>query len=224
MNRGKTLAGQSVGKFAGIAFALILALTMLAACSGQSDDQSGNQPSAIDTSSWKTLGDALAVQTEPIASSCNDQYYVEVFSADDSYIRVVAQANADTEEKYGSVDFMSETYTQDLIDALGDLTLLSAEDITSELLSQDELDALVGKTGQELFDDGWAFESYVMYGGEETEAVLAYGNFDYGVTFGVTTAEDNIEDEGASIKDTACTQISYVGVSDAAIDPTQVKL
>lgn len=212
------------------ALCLALSAVPLAACSGQKADGAADggasAPSAqaaIDPSSWKTLGDALSVQTESMSAGWDDNYYVTVFRAGDSVVRVVAKMTPEASEKIDAMDWTRDDIDQQLIEAAGALELVSAEDITDQVLTQEELDKFVGKTGQDLVDAGWTFANYFMYGGEETAATFENGSLAYSFTFDVTTPEDATEDEGASVMGATITQAEFQGPADSATDPTTVE-
>lgn len=216
-----------------VALVLCLACAALVACSGQAQSSSSAadsgqaasaQASAVDTSSWKTLGDAFEFGGEPTTAGWDDSYYVALFETDDAAIRVVAQSNATVDEKIMNLMPGSENYAKELADAIGDLPLVSAEDITAEKLSQEQLDALVGKTGQELLDEGWTFANYYFYGGVDTGAAMEYGPFSYNVTFdvGVTEEESESDTEGDLIKEAPVTFIECNGAADSAVNPSSI--
>jgi len=121
------------------------------------------------------------------------------------------------------LDFSDKDYDKKLVEAIGGMELVSAEDITSHRIDQATLDGLVGKTGQELFDDGFAFSSYYFYGGEETGATLDKDYFAYTVTFDTSITEADTEDEGASLKDAKVTAIECGGTAASLLDPETVK-
>lgn len=216
------------------ALCLALAALPLAACSGQQAASDGASPAPaseansstptsqaaeLDFSNWKTLGDAFAAQTESMASSWNEQYYVTMFKVGDRYVRAVGKVDADTQAKLDGVDWSTENVTERLEQAAAGAQIASIEDITSEVLSAEDLAQLTGKTGRELVDDGWTFESYNMYGGPQTGATFAKGSFAYSLTFDVTTPEDKTEDEGASVMDAKVVEAEFQGASNAATDP-----
>lgn len=231
----KINCGTFAKKIAAAALCLALSMVALAACSGQpaaSGSSSGDASSAasvasseattIDTSAWKTLGDALAVRTEEMGMSQNENYYVCMFKAGDSYVRVVAKMEPGVEKKIDSVDWSKDNVNEQIEEAASSLSLVSAEDVTSQLLSQSGRDELVGKTGQQLVDEGWIFTRYFMYGGEQTGAAFDKGPFSYGVTFDVSIDEKDTEDEGKSIMDATVAQVEVLGAGDNAIDPTKI--
>lgn len=207
---------------------LAIAAASLVGCAGQqtagdaaSVDQT-SQAASVDSSAWKTLGDALVAQTSSMESGWDDNYYVNVFEAGASYYRVVAKMDAEASKRMDEVDWIADDVDWQIQDAVGGLPLVSVEDITDERLSQEELDGLVGKTGQELVDAGFVFQDYYMYGGEETGANFAKGPFCYMLTFGTSIAEKDTSDEGASVMGAKVTEAELSGAADGAADPTKV--
>ena len=216
-----------------LALTMALATVPLTACggAGSSDagadgaDSAASQTAKVDTSSWKTMGDALAtVTSDEISYSYNEKYFVCVFEADGARIRTVAEADPAIEGKFADLDFGMEDYAKKFTEIVADLKLVSAEDITAEQMGPEELDTFVGKTGQELVDAGFVFESYSFYGGEETGVTMGKGNFSYEVTFDTKVSEDQTEDEGAAIMGAKSTIVEGFGnLSNAALDPYLVK-
>lgn len=212
-----------------MALALSLVVAPLAGCAGQGSDastQATEQTTAsapVDVASWKTLGDALGAQTESMASGCDEKHYVAVFAAGDTLVRVVAELEPGMYEKINELDYLDPDHDKKLNDIIGGLPLESAEDITSDALTQEQLDALVGKTGKELVDDGFIFKGYYMYGAEgETGVTMDKGYFSYGVTFDATVTDDQTEDEGAAIMDAKVTGASRMSASDSSTDTTAI--
>lgn len=216
------------------AMALAMALAMpLAACGGGQAQGGGaqnatagqaSQAATVDVSSWKTFGDALAAKTDEYnLASWDENYYVTVFNAGNSIVRVVVKMTPEVYEKISELDGSAEDYDAQFAKVTGGLELASAEDITSEKLSQSDLDACIGKKGQDLLDDGFVFESYYMYGGDETGATMAKGHLAYNVTFDTKVTEKQTEDEGKAIKNAKVTAVEYAGGSDAAVDVSKIK-
>lgn len=211
--------------------ALALMAAPLSAC-GCSAAQNGGADSAaaqkaqtagIDVSSWKTLGDALAHDSGTNSSAgWNGERYVTVFSAGDSVVRVVAKLDPQSYEKLEALDMTQADYEQKFMEVMGGLELESAEDLTEQKLSKEELDAYVGKTAQDLANDGFTFESYWMYGGNETGVTMAKGPLAYNVTFNVTISDSQTEDNGASVMGSTVVAMEYAGASMNATDPSMV--
>ena len=199
------------------AFALFIALIALplTACSGQS----GSGPS-----SWKTLGEALDNATDDLSFGYDDNYFVCVFNSGDSVMRVVAKMEPGIQEQIYELDPLADDFSSKLAGVLGGLSIVSAEDITATKLSPEDMQALAGKTGQELIDDGFVFENYYYYGGDQTSASYAKGNFSYSFNFDASVSEDQSDDGGAALKDAKVISVDeWVNISDAALDPSNVE-
>ena len=80
--------------------------------------------------------------------------YIYVFTVGGNAYRVTADLSSDLEEKIFALEF-DDDYDKNEAALVQDLPISTAEDLSEQILSQEELDALVGKTGQELMDEGW---------------------------------------------------------------------
>ncbi len=176
---------------------LLLAALMvfaLAACgnsaapAGSADAQSGE---------LTTLGDALrAGQDAMYAATWNEEHYVYAFDNNGIPTRVVADLTPELNETIDEIQF-SDTLEEDekeqkLLEAIGELPLVSVEDLSSYVLSQEELDSLAGKTGQELIDAGYTGGGSYWSDDDGLTVLLDQGYFSYAVTFEGTAeiAED----------------------------------
>lgn len=179
--------------------------------------EASSAAASTDVSSWKTLGDALAAASGNPGSTFDDNHYVAVYAVGDKLIRVVAKMKPGMYNTISSLDMLADDYLKKLADHAGDLELESVEDITANKLSQDELNVYIGKTGQDLINDGFKFSNYYYYGGNETGAAMDKGYLCYGVTFNVGVPDNQPEDNGAAIKDATIKAIEFMGASDSAL-------
>lgn len=206
------------------ALALALMAVPLAACSGQSESGGDSatdaaQGAPVDVSSLKTLGDVLSIEGEQSSASWTEEQYVCVVDNGQTIIRATADLTPELYERMGELDFGDDSYDEQLIDLIGGAPLTSVEDLTAAKIPQEELDALVGKTGQDLLDAGFTFASYYFYGGEETGAYMDNGMLTYDVTFDASITEADTEDGGAALTGATVTAISYAGIADSATIP-----
>ena len=202
---------------------LLLAAVMvfaLAACgnsaapAGSAEAQSGE---------ITTLGDALRMGRETqYVGSWNDEQYVYVFDNNGIPTRVVADLTPELNETIDEIQF-SDTLEEDekeqkLLEAIGELPLVSVEDLSSYVLSQEELDALVGKTGQELLDAGWTDQGSHWDGGDGLVVEMTQGIFDYEIHFNESAefAEDQSAEE--VIPDLTVKSAAYYGFADCITD------
>ena len=90
------------------------------------------------------------------------------------------------------------------------------ENLSAQIPSQETLDALIGKTGEELLNDGWTCEGWTFEGQNLNELVfhLNHGPFAYDVTFDGT--EDLPEDfDEANLNPLTVASITCSGIGDA---------
>lgn len=217
---------------AAAAFCLAMAAAPLAGCSGQTDE--AGDPAAQEStqtvadtkpSEWKTLGDAFAARTEPMGSAYDEKNYMAIFkTGEDTYAHVVAEMTKDVYAKVDAIDWTKPDAEKKIEKEISVLKLTTSEDVTDQKVPQEELDALVGKTGKELVDAGWIFASYEMYGGDEqTIASFEKGPFSYSFTFDVSTAEGDSSDEGASIMDAKVTEVQFSSSANSALELEAMK-
>ena len=221
-------------RLATIALALSLTALPLTACSGGTSDPSdastdtteatGVTAASVDVSSWKTVRDAYAAKTEELATASDPGHFIAVIKVGDATARVVAKLDDGMYDQIAGVDFLDPEQESKLMDIIGDLPLESAEDITADEMPREQLDALVGKTGTDLINEGFVFSSYYFYGAEgECGAMMDKGYHSYGVNFATTVTEEQTEDGGAAIMDAKVTSVEPMGVSNSAMDPTALE-
>ena len=206
---------------------VVLGISLLAGCgssaAGDASDDSaseseateGEAAEAIDLTSFKTLGDVFAFEGKDEYSEQRatfDGKYIYAFTSGGTAYRFIADLPSDIEEQIFALEF-DDDYDKNEMALVSDLEVKSAEDLTDQILSQDDLDALAGKTGQELADEGWRGGSF--YNSENGEAWVEYGPFAYVMHFEGEIDADNFDDfedlAELTVKDAA-----YEGLGDAS--------
>lgn len=215
-----------------VAWALTLGLVVmpLAACSAQgvsgdqgaTEDTTTEETAAVDVSSLKTLGDVMGIESEGQSSTWNEEHYVYVTTANGAPLRAVVDLTPEIYSQIEELDFLDEEYDQKLNDIIGGLELVSLDDYSDQVPSQEELDALVGKTGQELLDDGFTFSALSMYGGDETVAEYEKDLFRYEITFDGTVDGDADSFDGSLVTELPVVSAGFIGLSDEAINPENI--
>ena len=199
---------------------MIAALCLLAGCSGKSQEEPASGESsgaALDLSTIKTIGDAYAIEgkDEFYQRAIYEGKYIYAFMIDGVAYRVVADIPDEITKKINDLEF-DDDYDKNELALVADLPVVKAEDLTVYKLPQEELDKLVGKTGQELIDLGWRGGSF--YNGETREAWLEYGPFAYSIIFDGETQDpgsddfDDIED----LVEYKVVSATYEGMGDAS--------
>ena len=192
--------------------AILLALLLLfsaAACTEKKEEK----PAAADPTQFKTIGDVL--EYESPSSCCYEDLYIHVFEKDGVYYRVDADITKETAQKVFELDYFDPDKEQKTRDLLGDLPIKRTYVLSEALLSQAELDALAGKTGQDLLDMGVVPQGSYGFGEAMSWASLDKGPFQYQVNFVEhVIVEDDEPNVAEVIKPLTVKDAAYCGVSD----------
>ena len=175
-----------------------------------------------DIDSAQTVGDVLALSNGNYSAS--ESLYVTAAELDDVVYRVEAAMDAETSEAFFALDFEDPDYQQKFTDLVSPLPITRIENLTAQVPSREALDALIGKTCEELLNDGWTCEGWTFEGRELNELVfhLNHGTFAYDVTF--DGAEDLPDDfDEADLKPLTVTSVTYSGIGDATAIEVPVK-
>lgn len=177
-----------------------------------------------DSTTWKTLGDALSAAEDRMAYGYDASHYVGVVIAGGRTVYVIATMTPESYEALnGATDAQGDYATNP---AVAGMPLEFVDDITDKVVPQEELESLVGRTGQELMDAGYAFSSYRMYDDTETIAAFSNGYYTYDFTFATqlpASVAEGAPDGGEALKAATITHVESNGdISDAVLDPTRV--
>ena len=208
--------------------ALVLAVMMLGtACCALAEEAQG-------APMYATYGDALDAARKAageegnvVAGSYNGDYAAVVTEEDGKYFRHVAyydkklteMEDARNELNYEADDYWEkwEAASAGIDEYMRTLPIAYSEEFTAEPMTQEELDALAGKTISELVDAGW--ESEGSGGGDDGIIyTMRSGVFDYDLTVDadLETYEKALEDgsDGAFV----VTGGKFGGITYAAYD------
>ncbi len=195
---------------------LAFALFVFTAC-GQTQSASSESERTFDPSQAKIMGDVFPYAGEgETQSAYSETEYVLVFTVDDTYYRAVAKMPEDVSKDVWAIDFEDEEKDQKIQDLISPLEIDSLENLTEQMPKQEELDELIGKTGQELFDDGWTYWSYDL---ESMEAGLNHGAYAFTVAFEYDGEQmENTDDFDfyEEFKDLKVKSVTLSGLGDAA--------
>ena len=162
---------------------LTMSVVMLAACQKAESGGSTGSDAGIDPSKIKTMEDVFAFSDE-VSDAKSQEYsetkYVIAFELNGTYYRAEADMPKDVADQLFAIDFDAEDKEDQERALISPLEVTSFQELNDQILGQEALDKLVGKTGQELFDDGW---TYWFYDLESMQAGMYYGPFSYNVEF-----------------------------------------
>lgn len=200
----------------------VLTICLAAGCGSAAPGGSADGGSAggtVDLESIKTLGDAFAIEGKDEYGEQKATYegkYFYVFTVDGVNYRVIADLPDDVAEQMMALEF-DDNYDANEQKLLSDIPVSQVEDLSEQILSQEELIALEGKTGQELFDAGWRPGSF--YNTETLEVWLEYGPYSYNMHFdGKARSEDPDDfDFYTDLADKKLIEASFEGLGDATI-------
>ena len=203
-------------KILALGLALVAVLMALTACTKTEPSGAGQSaPSDFDPASLKTLADVYAASADgETQEGYSETEYVYVFQVDGVYYRAIAPLEPDVSQKLWDTEY-DEDWDQKMLDLLGQVPVERVENLSEQIPSQEELDKLVGKTGQELFDDGW---SYYYYNLEDMETGLYHGPFSYTVCFdydGEPMENTDDFDFYEEFKDLTVSSVTFSGLGEA---------
>ena len=206
-----------------IAAALLLAACAVPAAGGSNVSSQIHESTgapAVDLSGLKTMEDVFALADKADQGNSQEAYtdkdYVYVFQIDGIYYRARAAMPEDVSEAVWAIDFFDEDKDQKIRALISPLEVALAENLSEQIPGQEELDKLIGRTGQELFDEGG---DYWYYNLEDMEAGLNYGPFSYAVRFdydGEQMVNSDDFDFYENFKDLTVKSVTYEGLGDAS--------
>ena len=158
----------------------------------------------------RTVGDLFKNVAEQ-QSMTMDGIYVYAFELGGSYYRAVAEMPTETFDAYMALDFSDEQYDEKAQALRGDLAITRIEDLNQAVPTQEQLDALVGKTFGELLEDGWMFDGYNF------EEMIFTGNHDismYELTMEGEAPADYADFTDEDLADLKVVSAKYCGLGD----------
>ena len=196
--------------------AMLLILCMVFALGAAS----AGEPAAL---SFATIGDAMASEGFTDIAGGNDQHFAVLVEQDGAYIRLVADVD-DEARRLNAV--ILETEGADALEAAFDayneyiktLPIAYEEEITAAPATQEELDALAGKTFRETEEAGYEFSSSETDDGDTVFFIVSNGLYEYALLLNETYGEYVEHDDNGSTGDLTVKSASFAGLSHNAAD------
>ena len=170
---------------------------------------------------FATIGDAMSAEGFTGIAGGDDEHYAAVVKLNGTYLRVVA--NVDDEARrlgeatleYADADTLEAAF-EAYNTYIATLPIAYEEEITAQPLTQDELDALAGKTLLSVEEAGYEFSSSEM--GENDEAIytVSYGLYNYDLLLNETYTEYMEHNDNGYIGDLTVRSASFAGISNNA--------
>ncbi len=198
---------------------VLTALTMMTGC-GSDASSAEPQPAAPsaasvqDTLSIHTIGDINAKKTGSFYErTAYDNKYVYVFEMDGVYYRATAALSGDVYQKLMALDVMDENYLNQCDEILASLPVEKLENLSEMIPSETELDQYVGKTGEDLINEGWYCIGHNL---ETMEFTMEDNTFRYTVVFDGTLEDSGNFDEYQAIRPLVIKSVKFAGIGDNA--------
>ncbi len=169
----------------------------------------------LDVSTLKTMGEVfnLMTQVEVGSASSNDKY-IYAFMIGDTVWRVVADLTEEESEAILKLDYSQDDADQQIHEILGPIAITGCDRISDYVPAQEEINAWVGKTGQDMLDAGW--ECY-FYDNDSDRFYMSDGMFGFFVVFEDTPHVD-VDGDFSEIKELTVSSLEY----DSIINPTNL--
>lgn len=195
--------------------AIALVLVLLAACGVQ---KPAGEATA-DVTKFTTLGEVLALsETEELQRSISENAIVFVFKNSGTYWRLTAKITPAQSEALFALDALDENYEKDLADQIADVAIEKCENLSEQILTEEERNALIGKTGEDLINEGWT--DGMGYNLDDMEFYLELQPFAYTVVFEAEEALENTDDFDVleAIRPLKVKSVTFFGLGNSATD------
>ena len=186
-------------------------------------EESASVPEEPIVLSFATIGEAMASEGYTGITGGNAEHYAAVVEQNGEYLRVVA--NVDDEARR-LIEATLEYVDADTLEAafaaynayIKTLPVVYEEEITAKPITQEELDALAGKTLLEVEEAGYEFSSSQM--GEDDAAIytVSYGLYEYDLLLNETHTEYMEHNDNGFIGDLTVKSAGFAGLSRCAAD------
>ncbi len=162
-----------------IILALSLVVCFLVACGNKKDNETPSADAAS-VDSFKTIGDIISNESAVYnqAASYNGKF-IYVFEMNGDYYRAVTPIDDKTSDAIFSLDMTKDDYQEKYNNLASPLVIEKIDSLNDQIVPQEELDKLVGKTCEELVNDGWSNDG--EYNLDSMEFWMNKGAFEYTV-------------------------------------------
>ena len=190
-------------------------LGTFAACSAPKTQTVQEPAPAAEPASLDTMGDVFFYDSYD--NGFSEKHFVYVFEKDGVTYRAVADLPADVSEALFALDFFDEHRDEKVRELVGPLPVARIDNLTEQIPDQEELNSLIGKTGQELRDEGWILSGWQL---DDMTFTMEHGPFAYEMVMeGDYVPNENYDfDEDADFGPLKVKSVTCVGFGDAIGD------
>ena len=199
---------------------VLMVLSLFAACGKNTGNDTASATPASDEMPFKTIGDALAAEKDEFSeqSATYGKVFVYIFAKDGTYWRLAAELSDEEAAALSELDILDDDYEEKEKALVSPLAVTKYENLSEQMLSDDDRAALVGKTGAELLGSGWT--TGMGYNLDSMEFYWEYGPFEYTVTFEKLEQLENTDDfdEETAVAQLKVTSVEFNGLGNTATD------
>ncbi len=209
-------------KWIALLLAAVCVCTLLVACgnkTGPTESTDAAEPSqaADGIENVKTIGEAMALLEDgELSAATYNKAYVVAFLKDGVYWRLIAELTPEQHAALWDLDILADDYEAKEKEILSQLAVTKCENLSEKILTDEEMAALVGKTGADLLNGGWT--TGMGYNLDTMEFYMEYAPFQYLVTFEKQEELKNDDDfdEEAAISPLKVTSVSFESLGDSS--------
>ena len=163
---------------------------------------------------FHTIGDILNAGVERHGESFGEDEYSMMFRYGGKWMCAFA---ALPEGMYEELDEAMSGDMEKYEELLSTLEISELKVLEATEPTQEELDALVGKTGAELTEMGYDL-GYFYVDGDTTICYASDGTFEYDITFEGAAENEDTDDYAAELADMTVSDVSFWGVTWTAFE------
>ena len=140
-----------------------------------------------------------------------DGKYVYAFEQDGDYYQAVADMSQEAFDEVMSLDYMDKQYADKLKALISPLSVISIRNLSESEPTEEELASLVGKTGEELFSEGWSNSGWDL---DSMTFFMNHGAYSYNMVMEGEVTKGIGEFEEQDIKPLVVKSVTYEGIGD----------
>lgn len=154
----------------------------------------GTNEAYVDLDSVETIGELLG---KPIyGKGASGDKYILGFEQDRMIYRAIAQMPSEVSEAIFDLDWEDPDYERKEQELVSPLKVISIDNLTEAVPSQEEMDELIGKTGAQLFEEGWYNSGWDLYDKENPVFFMTFGPYSFDMVMtGDIPDPENFEEE-----------------------------
>lgn len=170
----------------------------------------GKDGKPVDLDTVTTLGQLLGLPD--VGYGFTGLTYVYAFEQDGNTYRAICDIPEETTQAIFDLDFDDPEYEKAYRELVSPLPVKAIENLTEGMPTQEEAEQYLGKTGQELMDDGWTVQFYNL---EDMQFGMYYGPYSYAITFEGEVKDPENFDEYTDMGGLTVAAITCDGIGDA---------